>query len=197
MNLLVGVRELGQLLGQTLTEAAEAQIARAQTLIQAEILGELEERVITGERYKPLYDVGREYGLTLRSGPVASLQALTVDTVEVDPDELVVGCWTIKRPEKGFRKGSVILVDYTVGYTRHAESSAGIIPNGGTVPEEIRQAILGVALEIYKRPDAAVQSEKIGDYTYTLWSSSGTAGEIPALSSQARLLVRKFKRPFI
>jgi len=194
--LLVGVRELGEFLriGTAIPESAEAQIRTAQALVESELNGDLYERVIQQERYRPLYDIEPPYGLETRSGPISSVQGLTYSNTEIDLADLRIGLWSIHR-ETTFRSRSVILLDYTVGYHRHETDSSGtVIPNEGNVPDPIREAILGIAGELYLHPDGALQSEKIGDYHYTMRIPGFGLGELPALTPKTKLLLKRYKR---
>jgi len=193
-TLLVGLRQLAETMGKdTLPERALASLERAQIMVQAAIDGELTERVIVGDRYKLLYDKTQEYGIQTRFGPIASVQAMVVNEAEVDIEDLIVGTWTIKRLN-GFRRNSIVTIDYTVGYHRHGEDTAGVVVEGGNVPPEIVQAILLPAAEIYLHPDPTLTSERIGDYTYTLRGINKTDEEY-SLPPRSLTLIRRYCRP--
>lgn len=175
----------------TATAKMEAHIAAAEWLVTNEILtSSLHERSVE-EKYRLLYDIGRDEVLELRDGPSASWDPdstgfqFTIDGTEIDDiDDVILGAWTVKPHINGFCKNTTIVMRRKVGYT------------AANIPENLRVAMIMTAGSLFKHPDQALIMEKIGDYTRQ--TASLTAGvALPALTPQVLSLIRGYRKPRI
>jgi len=117
----------------------------------------------------------------LQDGPVSSkdeIQSVTVDgEAAMDLDDLrFPHYWVVERSDL-FPSDTEITLEYTAGFT------------ATTLPGPIRAAIIMLAAELYSRPRTAVQSERIGDYAYTM------APDADFVRKAAAAMVAPWKRP--
>ena len=181
--MLVKPDDIGSLLKITPSIAMVPHIQMAEALISSELGGSIYERDVISSHYMR-YLLTFDDVVELPDGPISSMTAMTLDGGAAPYADLILGSWTVRRPD-GFSLNQLVGFSYKAGWT------------AANVPFEIKQAIIGVAAELHMRPRSDLQSESIGDYSYTVKSSNNEHGGEYALSPRTRLLLRRWKRPMI
>lgn len=160
---------------------ASAAIEMAEALVEEEV-GNLTYRTVE-EQHKVQYAYAADEQLMLRDGPAVSLISMDLDSVELAITDVILSPWSLKRLS-GINKGDLV-VTYDAGFSEDSGDS------GDSLPGKIQQALIGVAAELWSRPNIGLKSERIGDYSYTRMSGEGE----PVLGAYAALLLRSYRRP--
>lgn len=174
--------------------ALKAPIAQAKALVEGEIGGSVDKRTET-LRVPLLYDLGVDQRMLLTRGPLVTVNSMVFnsETASIDVSELSVASWSLGRVSgvdltKSFAKG-LWTIGADLGW-HYNDEAAG--PDD--LPDEVKQAIVHVASEIYESPTGgALKSERIGDWSYTLAGDDGS--ESTALSKRAMKLLTRYRQP--
>jgi hypothetical protein len=160
---------------------AVGHLSMAKALVEAEIGASIDERDSVIKEVL-LYNVDPDQRFLLPDGPIDVITSATLDGVTQDIlTDLDVHWWSVKHPD-GFSKGKWQFTA-TLGFDTEASVD--------TLPDKIREAIIGTASELWGRP-RSFTSERIGDYSYTI---NGTAEA--GLGARSLSLLREFRRPTI
>lgn len=125
--------------------------------------------------------------LEIKDGPIATLNSVTVGGTVLDPSIVeIVSHWIVFRNDgELFPRATPIIVDFLAGYRVNSDGST-------TMPRNVQQAILKMAVNCFANPISDLTEERIGDYAYIRGRTEDEAQVIPL---PIQNLLRDVRRP--
>jgi len=168
----------------------DAQVARSKAALcsaEAEVAAyigadDLEERsVVITRRISRFKNV-----LEMDVGPITTINEVQVNGDPLDPGILEIEnhWWILRTDGELFPQGTPITVDYLAGYRVNSDGT-------NTMPKNLGQAILRLAVSRFANPLTDLTEERIGDYAYV----KGREGDISvAIPTDVASLLRRLRR---
>lgn len=128
--------------------------------------------------------------IEIKDGPITTLNSVKVGDATLDPDIVeIVDNWIVFRNDgQLFDRATPIIIDFLAGY--RINSSDG----STTMPLNVQQAILKMAVNCFANPISDLTEERIGDYAYT---RGRTEDEAQAIPLPIQNLLRDVRRPIL
>jgi hypothetical protein len=137
-------------------------------------------RTFTAADYTETYDGNGQDVLYLRQYPINSVTSITLDDDTLDSDDYTVEDTGIYYEDGWTKDRRNIVVVYNAGYS--------------TIPADLHMVATRLAADLVNMTgqSGTIQSEKIGDYSYTL--SAAATGQDNALNAGYRAALAKYRR---
>jgi hypothetical protein len=134
-------------------------------------------RTFTAADYTETYDGNGQDVLYLRQYPINSVTSITLDDDTLDSDDYTVETTGVYYEDGWTKSRRNIVVVYNAGYS--------------TIPADLHMICTRLSADLLcmTGQDANMQSEKIGDYSYTR-----TTGQDNALNASYRAALAKYRR---
>ena len=126
--------------------------------------------------------------IQIKDGPMTTLNSVKVGDDVLDPDIVeIVDHWTVFRNDGIlFERDTPIVIDFLAGY--RIDQSTGLT----TMPLNVQQAILKMAVNCFANPISDLTEERIGDYAYVRGRTEDEAQVVPL---PIQNLLRDVRRP--
>lgn len=126
--------------------------------------------------------------LEIKDGPITTLNSVKVGDTVLDPDIVeIVDHWIVFRNDGLlFDRATPIIIDFLAGY--RIDQSTGLT----TMPNNVQQAILKMAVNCFANPISDLTEERIGDYAYVRGRTEDEAQVVPL---PIQNLLRDVRRP--
>lgn len=127
--------------------------------------------------------------LEIKNGPITTLNSVTVGGTVLDPSVVeIVSHWIVFRNDgELFPRATPIIIDFLAGYRVNSDGST-------TMPMNVQQAILKMAVNCFANPISDLTEERIGDYAYIRGRTEDDAQVVPL---PIQNLLRDVRRPTI
>lgn len=175
----VQVSDLAALGQNEIDQSNDAQVAQAKAAlcdseqmvaawIGADTL--VEHSVIEKTNFLPRF----KNNIEIRNGPITTLNSVKVGDKTLDPDIVeIVEHWTVFRNDGLlFDRATPITIDFLAGYRVQSDGLT-------TMPLNVQQAILKMAVNCFANPISDLTEERIGDYQYVRGRTEDEAQIIP------------------
>lgn len=125
--------------------------------------------------------------LEIKDGPIVTLNSVTVGGTVLDPSIVeIVSHWIVFRNDgELFPRATPIIIDFLAGYRVNSDGST-------TMPMNVQQAILKMAVNCFANPISDLTEERIGDYAYIRGRTEDEAQVVPL---PIQNLLRDVRRP--
>ncbi len=112
--------------------------------------------------------------IEISDGPITTLNSVKIGDDILDSDLVeIVNHWTVFRNDNIlFPRATTIVIDYLAGYRVNSDGST-------TMPLNVQQAILKMAVNCFANPISDLTEERIGDYAYVRGRTEDDAQVIP------------------
>lgn len=190
----VGVSDLAALGQNSIDTTNDAQVAQAKASlcfaeqVVAAWIGA--DTLIEHPVVKTIRDLPRfKNNIEVDDGPITTLNSVTIDGTALDADVVeIAGHWTIFRNDNQlFPRSTTIVLDYLAGYRINTSDGES------TMPRNVQQAILSMAVNLFANPITELTEERIGDYQYVKGRPQGEDEQ--ALPLQIQNLLKAVRRP--
>ena len=167
-------------------QQAKAALCDSEQMVAAWIGADtlIEHPVIERTNFLPRF----KNNIQIKDGPITTLNSVKVGDTVLDPDIVEISDnWTVFRNDGIlFERSITIIIDFLAGYR--------IDPSTGetTMPKNVQQAILKMAVNCFANPISDLTEERIGDYAYVRGRTEDEAQVVPL---PIQNLLRDVRRP--
>lgn len=126
--------------------------------------------------------------LEVKDGPITTLNSVTVggDVLDTSIVEIINHWFVFRNDGELFPRATPIILDFLAGY--RIDPSSGLT----TMPKNVQQAILKMAVNCFANPISDLTEERIGDYAYVRGRTEDDAQVVPL---PIQNLLRDVRRP--
>jgi len=144
----------------------------------------IEHPVIETTKFLPRF----KNNIEINDGPITTLNSVKIGDDVLDPDTVEIsGHWIVFRNDNLlFPRSETIVIDFLAGY--RIDQSTGLT----TMPNNVQQAILKMAVNCFANPISDLTEERIGDYAYVRGRTEDEAQVVPL---PIQNLLRDVRRP--
>lgn len=171
---------------QTQVAQAKAALCDAEQMVAAWIGADtlIERPVVETTKFLTRF----KNNIQIKDGPITTLNSVKVGDSVLDTDIVeIVDHWVVFRNDGLlFDRSSTIVIDFLAGY--RIDQSTGLT----TMPLNVQQAILKLAVNCFANPISDLTEERIGDYAYV---RGRTEDESPVVPLPVQNLLRDVRRP--
>ncbi len=166
-------------------QQAKAALCDSEQMVAAWIGADtlVEHSVIEKTNFLPRF----KNNIEIRNGPITTLNSVTVGGTALDPDIVeIFDHWMVFRNDGLlFDRATPIIIDFLAGYRVQSDGTT-------TMPMNVQQAILKMAVNCFANPISDLTEERIGDYQYVRGRTEDDAQVIPL---PIQNLLRDVRRP--
>lgn len=167
-------------------QQAKAALCDSEQMVAAWIGADtlIEHPVIERTNFLPRF----KNNIQIKDGPITTLNSVKVGDTVLDPDIVEISDnWTVFRNDGIlFERSITIIIDFLAGY--RIDPSSGLT----TMPKNVQQAILKMAVNCFANPISDLTEERIGDYAYVRGRTEDEAQVVPL---PIQNLLRDVRRP--
>lgn len=170
---------------ETQVQQAKAALCDSEQMVAAWIGADtlVEHSVIEKTNFLPRF----KNNIEIKDGPITTLTSVKVGDKTLDSDIVeIVDHWTVFRNDGLlFDRATPIIIDFLAGYRVQSDGLT-------TMPLNVQQAILKMAVNCFANPISDLTEERIGDYQYVRGRTEDEAQVIPL---PIQNLLRDVRRP--
>ncbi len=170
---------------ETQVQQAKAALCDSEQMVAAWIGADtlIEHSVIEKTNFLPRF----KNNIQIKDGPITTLNSVKVGDDVLDPDIVeILSHWVVFRNDNElFPRSTPVIIDFLAGYRVNSDGTT-------TMPVNVQQAILKIAVNCFANPISDLTEERIGDYAYIRGRTEDEAQVIPL---PIQNLLRDVRRP--